>query len=204
MAYRCYLYIIQTIFKCITETRSLLSTNFNQFFEDHIKIGTKLQSIPDYKTIEDNLQSIVAPLFPDQTVRIYPFGSRLAGIATRESDLDLFMDIGGTYNTFQNRGDTETLAKLHKVEKALNKSKYFKHMQVIARARVPILRIIHATSGIECDINFSNSLGNINTKYLEYIFNLQPIGKFMYKLCKDLLYYYNFFNLTQILINVKL
>ena len=173
------------LYTYLTETRAFLSTDFNQFFADHIKIGTKLQSIPEYRIIETDMLSIIAPIFPDQILRVYPFGSRLAGIATRESDLDLFVDIGGTFNTFQNRGDRETLSKLRKVENGLNKTNLFKHMIVIDKARVPILRTIHASTGIECDINFSNSLGNINTRYLEYIFNLQPLGKFIYKIYTD-------------------
>lgn len=146
---------------------------------DQVKISSKLKCIPDYETIENDLKSLITPLFPNQNIKVYQFGSRLAGIGTRESDLDLFIDIGDTFNVFQNRADDETLAKLQKVGKALmNNRKTWKGLVQIQKARVPILKIIHAHTGIECDINFSNSMGTINTKFLEFIFNLQPIGEY--------------------------
>ncbi|XP_046805964.1 terminal uridylyltransferase Tailor [Lucilia cuprina] len=166
--------------KLTKKTRSLLTTDFNQFFVDHVKIGSKLKFIPDYDLIENDLMAVIKPLFPNDNVKIYKFGSRLAGIGTRESDLDLFIDIGDTFNIFQNRADKETLAKLQKVGISLmNHSKSWKGIIQIDKARVPIIKIIHAHTGIECDINFSNSLGTINTKFLEFIFNLQPIARLL-------------------------
>ena len=56
-------------------------------------------------------------------------------------------------------------------------SKDWRHLRVIENARVPILRIKNVHTDIECDIGFSNSLGYCNTKLVEYIFELQPIGE---------------------------
>lgn len=155
-----------------------MTTDLNQFFEDHDKIGQKLKCVPDYNVIEQDLLTLIEPLFPNKSVKIYMFGSRLTGIGTRESDLDIFIDIGETFNVFQNRADGETLNKLKKVGNAfLNHHRSWKGLEQVDKARVPILKVIHAHTSIECDINFSNSLGTINTKLLEYIFTLQPVGK---------------------------
>ncbi|KAM7360327.1 tailor [Cochliomyia hominivorax] len=163
------------------KTRAFLTSDLNKFFDDQVKIGTKLKCIPDYEMIENDLMALITPLFPNKKVKIYKFGSRIAGIGTRESDLDLFVDIGGeSFHVFRNRADDDTLAKLQKVGNAFMKRRSsWKGLVEIQKARVPILKVIHGGTGIECDINFSNSMGSINTQFLEYIFNLQPISRLL-------------------------
>ncbi|XP_073830838.1 tailor [Musca autumnalis] len=140
-----------------------------------VQIGDKLKCIPEYKEIENDLLELLKPMFPNESIRIYKFGSRMSGIGTRDSDLDLFIDIGDTFKTYQNRATDSTLAKLNRVDKALkNHKKSWKSVVAVKGARVPILKVLHASTSIECDINFSNSLGHINTKLMEYIYGLQP------------------------------
>lgn len=155
----------------------MLTTNFDKFIEEQARMGAKLKCIPAYDKIEQDLLNLATPLFPNKKIRVYSFGSRIAGLAHRNSDLDIFMDIGGCFHVFQNRADAESVQKLRLVEKSLKKNKSWKCMRSLVSARVPILKVIHNETGIECDINFSNSLGVINSALLEYLFNLQPIGK---------------------------
>ncbi|XP_061386517.1 terminal uridylyltransferase Tailor-like [Musca vetustissima] len=145
-----------------------------------IQIGDKLKCIPDYEDIEKDLLDLIIPLFPNQTIKIYKFGSRISGIGTRDSDLDLFIDIGDTFKIYHNRADQATIDKLNKVRKALkNHKQSWKGLVAVEKARVPILKVIHGSTSIECDINFSNSLGHINTQLMEYLFGLQPIARIL-------------------------
>lgn len=148
-----------------------------RLLSDSVQIGDKLKCIPDYEIIENDLFNLARPLFPNQSIKVYKFGSRVSGIGTRDSDLDIFIDIGDTYNNYENRASELTLANLKKVHVALkNRPKAWKGLVVIDKARVPIIKVIHAKTGIECDINFSNSLGHVNTLLMDYIYSLQPIG----------------------------
>ncbi|XP_058985004.1 terminal uridylyltransferase Tailor-like [Musca domestica] len=143
-----------------------------------VQIGEKLKCIPDYAAIENDLLEQIKPLFPNQPIKIYKFGSRMSGIGTRDSDLDLFIDIGDTFKVYQNRANDATLAKLKKVKQVLiNHKKSWKGLVAVEKARVPILKVIHGPTSIECDMNFSNSLGYINTNLMEYIYGLQPTAR---------------------------
>ncbi|XP_061386516.1 terminal uridylyltransferase Tailor-like [Musca vetustissima] len=145
-----------------------------------IQIGDKLKCIPDYEDIEKDLLDLIIPLFPNQTIKIYKFGSRISGIGTRDSDLHLFIDIGDTFKIYHNRADQATIDKLNKVRKALkNHKQSWKGLVAVEKARVPILKVIHGSTSIECVINFSNSLGHINTQLMEYLFGLQPIARIL-------------------------
>ncbi|XP_013099459.2 terminal uridylyltransferase Tailor [Stomoxys calcitrans] len=143
-------------------------------------VGDKLKCLPAYNDIENDLLGLIKPLFPNQSIKVYKFGSRICGVGSRDSDLDLFVDIGDTFKIYENRASKETLAKMQVVQKALkNHPKTWKCLVAVDKARVPILKIIHAPTSIECDINFSNSLGYVNTLLLEYIFSLQPVARLM-------------------------
>lgn len=63
-------------------------------FLNSIAIGNKLLKLPDYDAIASDLKRVVEPLFPQKVIKTYYFGSRLQGIGTIQSDLDVFLDIG--------------------------------------------------------------------------------------------------------------
>ncbi|XP_037899423.1 terminal uridylyltransferase Tailor-like isoform X1 [Glossina fuscipes] len=162
------------------KTKSLLTADLNKFFTDHLLIADKLKSIPEYDVIETQLLSLVKPLFPNEPLRVYRFGSRLTGIGERDSDVDIFLDIGDTFKIFENRASQGTIEKLKKVFKAMkNVPKIWKIVVKVDKARVPIIKAYNDSTGIECDIGFSNSLGVLNTKLIEHIFEIQPIARHM-------------------------
>ncbi|XP_075146734.1 tailor [Haematobia irritans] len=171
------------------------SATILRLLSDATKIGDKLKFIPDYKIIENDLLELIKPLFPNQTIKIYYFGSRLCGIGSRDSDLDIFVDIGETFHTHENRVTDEILSKFEKVQKALKSHpKSWKGLVVVKKARVPILKIMHSNTSIECDINFSHSLGHINTLMLDYIFTLQPLARIMCIYVKKWIHHTGFVN----------
>lgn len=63
-------------------------------FKDKYPVADKLKVIPEYDIIEQDLSKLLTPAFPKQQLRVYKFGSRITGIGTRSSDLDVFVDIG--------------------------------------------------------------------------------------------------------------
>lgn len=63
-------------------------------FKDKYQVADKLKVMSEYDSIEKDLCKLIAPEFPTKPVRIYKFGSRISGIGSASSDLDIFVDIG--------------------------------------------------------------------------------------------------------------
>lgn len=66
----------------------------SDMIRDKYQVADKLKVMPQYDEIEEDLCRLIAPAFANDPVRIYKFGSRITGIGTRSSDLDVFIDIG--------------------------------------------------------------------------------------------------------------
>ncbi|EDV92871.1 GH18593 [Drosophila grimshawi] len=160
------------------KAKGLVLGNVANFFKDKYQVADKLKVIPVYFDIEQDLCKLIAPIFPTKSVRIYRFGSRITGIGTSSSDLDVFVDIGNSFYIFENRASNETLAKLKMLRTAFCASNEWRIINVVEQARVPIIKTRHLASGIECDICL-NSLGFCNTNLLKYIFETLPLAQYM-------------------------
>ncbi|XP_055851128.1 terminal uridylyltransferase Tailor [Episyrphus balteatus] len=159
------------------KVKAMIHGDIQSFFNENLEVAKKLVHSPDYIEIENELLKLIRPAFPDQTVKINFFGSRLSGIGTLHSDLDIFIDIGGVFNTFENRPSAETKKKLQTVQGILSKNSQWSQLIAIQNARVPILKILYKPKFLNCDIGFSNSLGYCNTNLTKYLLELQPIAK---------------------------
>ncbi|XP_017144108.1 terminal uridylyltransferase Tailor [Drosophila miranda] len=160
------------------KAKTFVTSDLTKMFRERYWVADKLKVIPEYDAIEEDLISVLTPVFPNWAMHIYKFGSRISGIGTRCSDLDIFVDIGYTFDIFEHRASKETLAKLRAMRPAFCASNKWRIINVIEQARVPIIKVSHLTTGIECDICL-NSLGFCNTNLLKYIFDIQPLAQYM-------------------------
>ncbi|XP_017083516.2 terminal uridylyltransferase Tailor [Drosophila eugracilis] len=160
------------------KAKAMIVGEITNVFKDKYPIADKLKVIPEYDVIEQDLCKLLAPGFPKQPLRVYKFGSRITGIGSRSSDLDVFVDIGNTFHTFEHRASNATITKLRSMRKYFFGSDDWRIINVIEQARVPIIKTCHLPTGIECDICL-NSLGFCNTNLLKYIFESQPITQYM-------------------------
>ncbi|XP_026839722.1 terminal uridylyltransferase Tailor isoform X2 [Drosophila erecta] len=160
------------------KAKTMIVGEIANVFKDKYPIADKLKVIPEYDIIEQDLCKLLSPGFPNQPLRIYKFGSRITGIGNRSSDLDVFVDIGNTFHTFEHRASNATIAKLRSIRKYFCASDDWRLINVIEQARVPIIKTCHLPTGIECDICL-NSLGFCNTNLLKYIFESQPLTQYM-------------------------
>lgn len=156
---------------------ALFQGDFQNFFTEKLAVAKKLFNLPEYSEIETELLKLIRPAFPDKSVKIYYFGSRMAGIGTVHSDLDIYVDIGGVFNNFENRPSEETIKKLQIVQGLLAKNAKWTQLIAIQNARVPILKVLYKPKLMDCDIGFSNSLGFCKTNLMKYLLELQPIAK---------------------------
>ncbi|KAH8407099.1 hypothetical protein KR222_006549, partial [Zaprionus bogoriensis] len=162
------------------KAKALVQGDITNMFKDKYQVADKLKVMPEYDLIEQDLCKLIAPEFPTQPVRIYKFGSRITGIGSCSSDLDIFVDIGmyNKFSKFEHRASKGTVATLRTLTTLFCRSKDWRIINVIEQARVPIIKICHLSSGIECDICL-NSLGFCNTNLLKYIFEAQPLVQYM-------------------------
>lgn len=160
------------------KARAMIVGEITNVFKDKYPIADKLKVIPEYDVIEQDLCKLLSPGFPKQPLRVYKFGSRITGIGNRSSDLDLFVDIGNTFHTFEHRASNATVAKLRAMRKFFCDSEDWRLINFIEQACVPIIKTCHLPTGIECDICL-NSMGFCNTNLLKYIFESQPLTQYM-------------------------
>ncbi|XP_053969668.1 terminal uridylyltransferase Tailor [Anastrepha ludens] len=160
------------------KAKAIVRTDFATFFANQLQVAEKLKQIPEYSVIEDSLSNILKKLFPDKTIKLYKFGSRITGIGSRNSDLDIYVDIGGRFNCFEQSASPETLNIFDQVHEIVKKNAIdWRLNRPIRGARVPILRMTSTKTNIECDVGFSNGISYCNTRLLEYIFLQQPIAR---------------------------
>ncbi|XP_070143010.1 terminal uridylyltransferase Tailor isoform X2 [Drosophila kikkawai] len=160
------------------KAKAMIVGEITNVFKDKYPVADKLKVIPEYDIIEQDLSKLLSPAFPNQQLRVYKFGSRITGIGTRSSDLDVFVDIGNTFHTFEHRASNATISKLRAMRKFFCGSDDWRIINVIEQARVPIIKTCHLPTGIECDICL-NSLGFCNTNLLKYVFESQPLAQYM-------------------------
>ncbi|XP_050540985.1 uncharacterized protein LOC126905387 isoform X2 [Daktulosphaira vitifoliae] len=97
--------------------------------------------------------------------RTYVFGSRMSGLAVRDSDVDLYFDIGNTFNGLLSNDASAQEDLVRYFGKVFrSQSKDFKNIQTICGARVPIVKFLHIPSGLHCDLSFKSGLSTHNTK----------------------------------------
>lgn len=63
---------------------------------------------------------------------------------------------------------------LQGVHRFMAASKKFTDFKVICNARVPIIKCLHIGSGLECDINFTSSVGVYNSRIMAHLFRFDP------------------------------
>ncbi|XP_060532348.1 speckle targeted PIP5K1A-regulated poly(A) polymerase-like [Cylas formicarius] len=109
--------------------------------------------------------------------KVYPFGSRISGIGNKDSDLDVFVDVGDMYLGLQLQDPPDQVQLIRRAAKAFRNMKVYTELVQITTARTPILRLYHKPTEIACDLSFRHGLSVENTKFLRLCLELQPVVK---------------------------
>ncbi|KAL7044540.1 hypothetical protein ACKWTF_001949 [Chironomus riparius] len=136
----------------------------------------------DYNRIKINLMSLLSD--GGMHTKIHFYGSRVIGLAHKESDLDIYIEYGDNFYSDKNvERDRQVLEMIARIFE----NKTYQTWQITAKiltASVPILQVIYKPSNIKCDISVSNGLGVANSLMMAHIFNLQPEAKKFYQFMK--------------------
>ncbi|KAL2731414.1 terminal uridylyltransferase Tailor-like isoform X5 [Vespula squamosa] len=115
------------------------------------------------------LKSLLSSKFPK--LQIYPFGSRITGLAFASSDIDVLIDCEGDAYEYNEYHKLPSLIYYMDItKKCLQKDKDIWDIQeILKKTKVPIIRLRHRQTGLQCDISFSNGLSVENTKLIKSI-----------------------------------
>lgn len=142
--------------------------NMPNFDEEFLCLAQILQpnvreSFTKYNFICQDLYNFLSSRFP--YIQVHPFGSTLTGLGFNNSDIDVFL------SNVKETEDAE-IECLHIVKRLLNNSKRFGNCFVIPGAKIPIVKCVHSSTGIKCDINIKNMLGVCNSKLIHYFVSI--------------------------------
>ncbi|XP_008561208.1 uncharacterized protein LOC103581016 [Microplitis demolitor] len=108
--------------------------------------------------------------------KIHPFGSRISGLGSINSDLDVFVDCDDLYYRGSVSDDISFFLK--EVEHSLKMNEnIWRIKEVIADCRIPIIKVVHQPTNIDCDISFTNGLAVENTKLVRAYLDKYPLCK---------------------------
>ncbi|XP_057329965.1 uncharacterized protein LOC130670566 [Microplitis mediator] len=117
-------------------------------------------------------------------VKIHPYGSRITGLGSMNSDLDIFLDCDDLY--YKGAGSDDILYYLKEVEHSLKQNESIWTIQsVITDCRVPIIKLVHRPTGIDCDLSFSSGLTTENTKLIKMYVDKYPTCRKLILFIKD-------------------
>lgn len=100
------------------------------------------------KDAYNDIRNCILELFPTATVEV--FGSHMTGIITPSSDIDIAM---------LNIAGEDEVEPLYRLANLINEKKLASYCEVIANAKVPIVKLDHKATGIPMDICCNNTSG---------------------------------------------
>ncbi|XP_043284839.1 uncharacterized protein [Venturia canescens] len=134
--------------------------------------GMKAGEISKEEAVVNDLQRIVRATFPH--AKAYIFGSRVTGLNSENSDIDIFLDCRDVYDG-TGTSDSITLYFINNVGKCLSSaSETWDVHEVLTHCRSPIIRAHHRPTRLDCDISFNNGLAVEKTKLIKRIVDVYP------------------------------
>lgn len=119
-----------------------------------------------------DLETLIKTSYPN--CRIYQFGSRVAGFVVEDSDLDLFVDVDNKYlgHDLDYHGERKIVQEVRTLLKSDPRT--YIDLHTVLSARVPIVKVVHAPTELDCDLSFINGLSVENTRLIKFYADIQP------------------------------
>ncbi|KAE8683097.1 S-adenosyl-L-methionine-dependent methyltransferases superfamily protein isoform 1 [Hibiscus syriacus] len=134
--------------------------------------------------IIDELREIVQSIESLRGATVEPFGSFVSNLFTRWGDLDISVELSyGSCISSAGKKHKQTI--LNELLKALRKKGGWLSIQFIPSARVPILKSISKWQNISCDISIDNLQGQIKSKFLFWLCEIDGRFRDMILLVKE-------------------
>lgn len=148
------------------------------------------------KDLEDEIMEILKKKFPTSTICVYSFGSRIMGVAERDSDLDINVKIGELFSSLQVKRTNVTIFIIldnfcNYTDSVQNSalqngiaSAFYNQPRWVVRdihrgGFCPIVCLHYRPRNLNIDISFSNVMTVKQNELVLYLFELQPIARYM-------------------------
>ncbi|XP_030488952.2 protein HESO1 [Cannabis sativa] len=137
----------------------------------------RFQVIEEFRRVVDSLQSL-------RGATVEPFGSFVSNLFTRWGDLDISVQLAnGSFISSSGKKQRQKL--LGDLTKAMRQKGGWKKLQLIRNARVPILKVESNIQNISCDISIDNLQGQMKSKLLLWINEIDTRFRDMVLLVKE-------------------
>lgn len=103
-------------------------------------IACNLKDPKEYQTVIQRVKELIKRSYPFATVHVLPYGSRIIGIGTSSSDLDLYVEVDFT------KGDE--LFKL--LVRSFRSSSEWRVSGVVERTPVPVISAVSLINRLNC------------------------------------------------------
>ncbi|KAJ0103405.1 hypothetical protein Patl1_06447 [Pistacia atlantica] len=136
---------------------------------DVIKVISPLQADRETRlAIMSELRDVVVSVESLRGATVEPFGSFLSNLFTRGGDLDISVDLpNSSYISSAGKKRKQNFA--WRITESFEKERFFgefRKLQLIANARVPILKLESNHQNISCDISIDNMAGQMKSLFL--------------------------------------
>ncbi|KAK8671780.1 hypothetical protein V6N13_038365 [Hibiscus sabdariffa] len=134
--------------------------------------------------IIDELREIVQSVEGLRGATVEPFGSFVSNLFTRWADLDISVEVsnGLCVSSAGKKQKQTILAELHR---ALIQKGGCTKIRLVPRARVPLLKTVSKWQNISCDISIDNLQGQIKSKFLFWLIEIDGRFRDMVLLVKE-------------------
>ncbi|XP_018397182.1 PREDICTED: terminal uridylyltransferase Tailor-like, partial [Cyphomyrmex costatus] len=137
-----------------------LLRNVNEISADLFKLSNEALNDPKVTQLTDALKHIFGTY--QLPVEVFTFGSRVTGLALTNSDIDIYLNFGDKCI------EPESIKKRSKqIQNCLRTEHENWDIELtLDRSRTPIIKVKHRSTGLQCDISFTNSLSVENSKLI--------------------------------------
>ncbi|KAJ6642050.1 Terminal uridylyltransferase Tailor [Pseudolycoriella hygida] len=99
---------------------------------------------------------------------IYPFGSSVCGLAFKNSDFDIYVDIKELPDKLK-----KTVSRIiYQTIDTMKRFNTFEQTVAIVNAKIPLLKCVHVNTGFSCDFSFTSPMGRYNSLIIRNILYL--------------------------------
>ncbi|KAK8662461.1 hypothetical protein V6N13_092034 [Hibiscus sabdariffa] len=134
--------------------------------------------------IIDELREIVQSVECLRGATVEPFGSFVSNLFTRWGDLDISVEVSNGL-CVPSAGKKQKQTILAELRRALIQKGGCTKIRFVPRARVPLLRTVSKWQNISCDISIDNLQGQIKSKFLFWLIEIDGRFRDMVLLVKE-------------------
>ncbi|KAK9186553.1 hypothetical protein WN944_017941 [Citrus x changshan-huyou] len=138
---------------------------------------TRMKVISDLREVVESVESL-------RGATVEPFGSFVSNLFSRWGDLDISIELSNG-SCISSAGKKVKQSLLGDLLRALRQKGGYRRLQFVAHARVPILKFETIHQNISCDISIDNLCGQIKSKFLFWISQIDGRFRDMVLLVKE-------------------